>query len=66
MLVRMKSRHVLKPLQSLPDGSFLTKIYAIGPRVIKRKMSRWAKKRVEHRRPPPLLKTFVEYVVMKT
>jgi hypothetical protein len=36
----------------------------INPRVIKRKMSKWKKKRSEHRRIPPLKKTFPETVVM--
>ena len=36
----------------------------INPRVIKRKMSKWPKKRPEHRRSPPLKKTFSETVVM--
>jgi hypothetical protein len=36
----------------------------INPRVIKRKMSNWKKKRPEHRRLPPLKKTFKESVVM--
>jgi len=36
----------------------------INPRVIKRKMSKWKKKRPEHRRLPPLKKTFPETVVM--
>jgi hypothetical protein len=36
----------------------------INPRVIKRKMSKWKKKRPEHRRVPPLRKTFPETVVM--
>ena len=36
----------------------------INPRVIKRKMSKFKKKRPEHRRLPPLKKTFVETVVM--
>jgi hypothetical protein len=36
----------------------------INPRVIKRKMSKWKKKRPEHRRPPVLKKTFMETVVM--
>ena len=34
------------------------------PRVIKRKMSKWPKKRPEHRRLPPLKKRFEETVVM--
>jgi Insertion element 4 transposase N-terminal/Transposase DDE domain len=38
----------------------------INPRVIKRKMSKWNKKRPEHRHPRPLLKTFEQSVVMKT
>lgn len=36
----------------------------INPRVIKRKMSKWKKKRPEHRRRPLLKKTFPETVVM--
>jgi Insertion element 4 transposase N-terminal/Transposase DDE domain len=38
----------------------------INPRVIKRKMSKWAKKRPHHRRPKRLLKSFEDCVVMKT
>jgi hypothetical protein len=33
--------------------------------VIKRKMSRWNKKRSHHRKIPPLTKTFEQSVVMK-
>lgn len=36
----------------------------INPRVIKQKMSKWKKKRPEHRHPPQLTKTFRESVVM--
>lgn len=36
----------------------------INPRVIKQKMSKWPKKRAEHRHPPPLTKTFADAVVM--
>jgi len=36
----------------------------VNPRVIKRKMSKWKKKRPEHRRLPPLKKTFAETIVM--
>jgi len=36
----------------------------INPRVIKRKMSKWNKKKPEHRNLPPLKKTFVESVVI--
>ncbi|HSL70513.1 MAG TPA: IS4 family transposase [Longimicrobiales bacterium] len=38
----------------------------INPRVIKRKMSRWNKKRAAHRSVRPLLKTFEQSIVMKT
>jgi hypothetical protein len=36
----------------------------INPRVIKRKMSKWKKKRPQHRRLPPLKKSFRDSVVM--
>jgi hypothetical protein len=36
----------------------------INPRVIKRKMKNWLKKRPQHRNLPPLKKTFMESVVM--
>jgi hypothetical protein len=36
----------------------------VNPRLIKRKLSKWKKKRPEHRRLPPLKKTFPETVVM--
>jgi len=36
----------------------------VNPRVVKRKMSKFAKKRPEHRHQPPLKKTFVETVVV--
>jgi hypothetical protein len=36
----------------------------INPRVIKRKMSKWPKKRPRHRQPKPLLKRFEDSVVM--
>jgi hypothetical protein len=36
----------------------------VNPRVIKRKMKNWLKKRPEHRHLPPLKKTFMESVVM--
>jgi hypothetical protein len=36
----------------------------VNPRVIKRKMKNWLKKRPEHRHPPPLTKTFMESVVI--
>ena len=37
----------------------------INPRVIKRKMSNWKKKRPEHRNRPPLSKSFADTVVMR-
>jgi hypothetical protein len=40
------------------------RVNRINPRVIKRKMSKWKKKRPEHRHLPPLKKTFMESVVM--
>ncbi len=36
----------------------------INPRVVKRKMSKFAKKRPPHRHPPPLTKTFAETVLI--
>jgi len=36
----------------------------VNPRVIKQKMSKWKKKRPEHRPAPKLTKTFTESVVM--
>lgn len=36
----------------------------VNPRVVKRKMSKWKKKRPEHRSQPPLKKTFAETVVI--
>ena len=36
----------------------------INPRVIKQKISKWPKKRSQHRHPPPLTKTFMQSVVM--
>jgi hypothetical protein len=36
----------------------------INPRVIKQKMSKWPKKRSQHRHPPPLTKTFAQSVVL--
>lgn len=36
----------------------------VNPRVIKRKMSKWKKKRPEHRARPPLTKRFVQTIVM--
>jgi hypothetical protein len=36
----------------------------VNPRVIKRKIAKWPKKRPEHRHPPRLTKTFMQSVVM--
>jgi|SRR5215469_81069 len=38
----------------------------VNARVIKRKMSKWDKKRPSHRRPPPLRKSFQQSVVIET
>jgi hypothetical protein len=38
----------------------------INPRVVKRKMSKFQKKRAQHRPVPPLKKTFVEAIVLET
>jgi transposase IS4-like protein/DDE family transposase len=53
-------------LRELCDETIPLRHNRINPRVIKRKMSRWNKKRPEHRNVPPLIKTFAETVVMKT
>ena len=54
---------LLKEIQSEQNDGRRNRI---NPRVIKRKMSKWTKKRAEHRRKPPLRKTFAQCVVMKT
>src|SRR5258708_3286928 len=36
----------------------------VNPRVVKRKMSKFGKKRPQHRKQPPLTKTFAETVVI--
>ena len=36
----------------------------INPRVIKRKMSKWPKKRAQHKLPPRLIKRFTDTIVM--
>jgi hypothetical protein len=50
-------------LKQTPDGP--RRYNRINPRVIKRKMSNWKKKRPEHRNRPPLSKSFAETVVMR-
>jgi hypothetical protein len=50
-------------LQKTPTGP--QRRNRINPRVIKRKMSNWKKKRPQHRNRPPLSKTFVESIVMR-
>jgi hypothetical protein len=50
-------------LQQTPTGP--QRRNRINPRVIKRKMSNWKKKRPEHRNRPPLSKTFIESVVIR-
>lgn len=52
-LVLEASREIIEPRRN-----------RVNPRVVKRKMSKFAKKRPEHRRLPRLRKTFVESVVM--
>jgi hypothetical protein len=47
-------------LKQTPSGP--QRYNRINPRVIKRKMSNWKKKRAEHRNRPPLSKSFVETV----
>jgi hypothetical protein len=44
----------------------ISRRHRINPRVIKRKMSKWPKKRPHHRQPTPLLKTFEQAIVMQT
>lgn len=50
-------------MQPTPSGP--RRYHRINPRVIKRKMSNWKKKRPEHRNRPPLSKSFAEAVVMR-
>jgi hypothetical protein len=50
-------------MKQTPDGP--RRYNRTNPRVIKRKMSNWKKKRPEHRNQPPLSKTFVETIVMR-
>jgi hypothetical protein len=50
-------------LQQTPHGP--QRRNRLNPRVVKRKMSNFKKKRPEHRHQPPLSKTFVETIVMR-
>jgi hypothetical protein len=50
-------------LKQTPDGP--RRYNRSNPRVVKRKMSNWKKKRHEHRNRPPLSKTFAETIVMR-
>lgn len=49
--------------QQTPSGP--QRYNRINPRVIKRKMSNWKKKRPEHRNRPPLSKPFAQTIVMR-
>jgi hypothetical protein len=51
-------------LQEIADERIEPRRNRVNPRVIKRKMSKWPKKRPEHRSRPPLKKTFAETVVI--
>lgn len=51
-------------LAELRDERIEPRRNRINPRVIKRKMSKWNKKRPHHCHPPPLLKTFEQCVVI--
>ena len=51
-------------LWELRDEKIEVRRNRINPRVIKRKMSKWPKKRANHRGPPPLTKTFAQSVVI--
>lgn len=51
-------------LEELRHESIPERAHRINPRVIKRKMSKWPKKRPHHRHPPPVTKTFPQSVVM--
>lgn len=52
-------------LEELREETIPPRRNRINPRVIKRKMSRWNKKRACHRKLKPLTKTFAESIVMK-
>jgi hypothetical protein len=51
-------------LWELGDEKIEPRRNRVNPRVIKRKMSNWPKKRPNHRGPPPLTKTFEQSVVI--
>ncbi len=51
-------------LQEMADERIEPRRNRVNPRVVKRKMSKFAKKRPEHRGRPPLKKTFAETVVI--
>jgi len=53
-------------LREMLDEKIEPRRNRINPRVIKRKMSKWPKKRTRHRPLSPLTKTFAQSVVMKT
>jgi hypothetical protein len=51
-------------LQEMVDEQIGPRRNRVNPRVVKRKISKFAKKRAHHRGQPPLTKTFAETVVM--
>jgi Insertion element 4 transposase N-terminal/Transposase DDE domain len=51
-------------LAELAQERLESRRHRVNPRVVKRKMSKFAKKRPEHRNRPPLKKTFAETVVI--
>jgi Insertion element 4 transposase N-terminal/Transposase DDE domain len=51
-------------LQEMAQEGIEPRRNRVNPRVVKRKMSKWKKKRPEHRNQPPLMKTFAETVVI--
>ena len=51
-------------IEEQPDEQLPPRRPRINPRVIKRKMSKWPKKRSPHKSPPRLTKPFADTVVM--
>jgi hypothetical protein len=51
-------------LQEMAEERIEPRRNRVNPRVVKRKMSKWLKKRSEHRSRPPLQKTFAQTVVI--
>lgn len=51
-------------MEELQHERIPQRVNRINPRVIKRKVSKWPKKRGRHKSPKPLTKTFVQSIVM--